>query len=554
LRPGLIRADKGILIMRFVLTYEGQIHHADLEEGSYLVGRGPDTDLQIPVRTVSGHHARLRIEGEKVFVEDLGSTNGTDIDGSTLTPAQGEVELPNGRTVRFAGVPLWREENSGGDAGVDTQTGESIVHHLSTDQSLMTRSLFQMGQQDFSEKAQSRITQMLGSLFELIASEESDQEMATRACHFVSRWVDADRVVLLEDSGEGTMPEPTAGWTRGEESSERLRLSSTLVDKVLHDRAAVLVSDASAGGAFKASESMVALNLRSAMAAPLFDNQRVRGILYVDSARSGIRYGEDELQVLSATANAVAVKMRNQSLEKEIRTAARIQIAMLPDELPELEGFELFAHLDMCRGVGGDLYNFLPRKDGRTLVALGDVTGKGTPAALAMSACMVLLDALAEILDDLEQLGDVLHRKLFDSLSAEQFVTLFAGDLDPKSGILEYLNAGHEPPLIARGDGTIDECPSAGQPMGLLPMNQVKKQQMQFEPGDLMAIFSDGIPEATRDGENLMGLDPVTEILKEMRAAPLPEIRDAILQKVTDYLAGRHASDDITLILLRRKA
>ncbi|HKI83189.1 MAG TPA: SpoIIE family protein phosphatase, partial [Candidatus Krumholzibacteria bacterium] len=217
-------------------------------------------------------------------------------------------------------------------------------------------------------------------------------------------------------------------------------------------------------------------------------------------------------------------------------------------------GFELFAHLDMCRGVGGDLYNFLPRKDGRTLVALGDVTGKGTPAALAMSACMVLLDALAEILDDLEQLGDVLHRKLFDSLSAEQFVTLFAGDLDPKSGILEYLNAGHEPPLIARGDGTIDECPSAGQPMGLLPMNQVKKQQMQFEPGDLMAIFSDGIPEATRDGENLMGLDPVTKILKEMRAAPLPEIRDAILQKVTDYLAGRHASDDITLILLRRKA
>ena len=312
------------------------------------------------------------------------------------------------------------------------------------------------------------------------------------------------------------------------------------------------MSDAAADANFKASESIVALNLRSAMAAPLFDNQRVRGILYVDSARSGIRYGEDELQVLSATANAVAVKMRNESLEKEIRTAARIQTAMLPEELPVLPGFEILAHLVMCRGVGGDLYNFLPRKNERTLIALGDVTGKGTPAALAMSACMVLLDALAEILDDLEQLGDVLHRKLYDSLSAEQFVTLFAGDLDPKSGTMTYLNAGHEPPLVAREDGSIDECPSAGQPMGLLPVNPVKTQEMQFRPGDLMAIFSDGIPEATRDGENLMGLEVVKEILKEMRAAPLEEIRDAILKKVTDYLAGRHASDDITLILLRK--
>jgi serine phosphatase RsbU (regulator of sigma subunit) len=540
--------------MRFVLTYEGQIHHADLDEGAHLVGRGPDTDLQIPVRTVSGHHARLRIEGERVFIEDLGSTNGTDIDGATLTPSQGEVELPSGRTVRFAGVPLWREENSSGEPPQDTHTGASIMTRLSADEGLLTRSLFQVGQQGFSERAQTRITQMLGSLFELIASDESDQEMGIRACHFVSHWVDADRVVLLEDSGEGTMPEPTAQWLRGEDGGERLRLSNTLVDKVLNDHAAVLVSDASADANFKASESIVALNLRSAMAAPLFDNQRVRGILYVDSARSGIRYGEDELQVLSATANAVAVKMRNQSLEKEIRTAARIQTAMLPEELPELPGFELLAHLDMCRGVGGDLYNFLPRKSGSTLVALGDVTGKGTPAALAMSACMVLLSALAEILEDLEQLGDVLHRKLYESLSAEQFVTLFAGDLNPQSGTLVYLNAGHEPPLVVREDGTIDECPSAGQPMGLLPSNSVKKQEMQFRAGDLMAIFSDGIPEATRDGENLMGLDVVKDLLKEMRNAPLGDIRDAILKKVTDYLAGRHSSDDITLILLRRNA
>ena len=540
--------------MRFVLTYEGQIHHAELEDGVHVVGRGPESALQIPVRTVSGKHAEVRIDGEEVYIKDLGSTNGTDIDGKILKPDDGEVELPPGRTVRFAGVPMWQDHES---VEMSEQTsggaGPSLMTRLSADEGLLTRSSFKVGE-DYSDLARSRITQMLNSLFELIAAEASGEALANQACTFVSRWVDADRVVVLEDDGEGTMPEPKGQWLRGEESEEKLRLSTTLVDKVLKERNAVLVSDVASDAGFKASESIVALNLRSAMAAPLFDYHRVRGLLYVDSARGSVRYGVEDLQVLSATANAVAVKMRNQSLEKEIRTAARIQQAMLPDTIPQLEGYDILPHLDMCRGVGGDLYHFLERPNGKTLVALGDVTGKGTPAALAMAACMVLMDALSEIAVDMEQFGDVLHRKLFQNLAAEQFVTLFVGELEPATGHMVYLNAGHEPPLIARADGGLDELPSAGQPMGLLPTNPLHTQEADLKQGDLMAVFSDGIPEATRDGENLLGLSKVRKILIEMRESPLEEIRDAILRSVTDYLQGSHPSDDITLVLLRRNA
>ena len=121
---------------------------------------------------------------------------------------------------------------------------------------------FQVGQ-DYSDRARTRITQMLNSLFELIAAEAKGEALANQACTFVSRWVDADRVVVLEDDGEGTMPEPKGQWQRGEESEEKLRLSSTLVDKVLKERAAVLVSDVASDDGFKASESIVALNLRA---------------------------------------------------------------------------------------------------------------------------------------------------------------------------------------------------------------------------------------------------------------------------------------------------
>ena len=206
-----------------------------------------------------------------------------------------------------------------------------------------------------------------------------------------------------------------------------------------------------------------------------------------------------------------------------------------------------------CRGVGGDLYHFLPRKDGRWLLVLGDVTGKGMPAALAMSSGMSLLSMAAELVDELDRLGEVLHRKLFECLSAEQFITVFAGELHPMSGEMTYLNAGHDHPLIARAGGGLEELASAGMPMGLLPMNPLQVLKAKLEPGDLMAIFSDGIPEATQDGETFLGRESLEKILVEMRTAPLEEIRDRILEAVDGYLAGRPASDDVTLMLVRRE-
>jgi serine phosphatase RsbU (regulator of sigma subunit) len=290
------------------------------------------------------------------------------------------------------------------------------------------------------------------------------------------------------------------------------------------------------------------------MAAPLFDNQRVRGILYVDTANPLVRYTEDDLQVLTATANAVAVKLRNLSLERELATAARIQQNMLPKVLDPPAGYEIDAHQVMCHSVGGDLYAVLPRPNGNFFISVGDVAGKGMPAALAMSAATILIRSLVEIGGNVDDMARHLHRQLFRSLAAEQFVTLFMGELDPVTGHLSYVNAGHEPPLLLRANGTVESLNTSGFPLALLEASEYTVDETWLKPGDLLLLMSDGIPEATVDGEVFLGEDAIRNIILARAKDSLPDIRGHIVTSVEQFLHGEAPSDDVTLLLLRRAA
>ena len=526
------------------MVLDGKMHVLTLEDGEHLVGRGTDCDPQIPAPSVSKNHAVLRVDGERLFVRDLGSTNGTDIEGRAV--GSEEVEVPPEATLRLASVAIWRRSTLSGSAS-----------NLSNDQDVASSTIYHPTE-GYSESARARIVGMLSEIFELIASESSARHVEEAACEFIGRYVDADRVILLEDDGEGTEPTVKTRWLRSGSqatANERLRLSTTIVKKVLSERASVLVANALSDPRFAAQQSIIHLDLKSAMAAPLFDNQRVRGIIYVDCSRPNVKYETEDLQVLTATCNAVAVKLRALTLEKELKTAARIQHAMLPESVEVPAGWELDAHLVMCREVGGDLYHVLQRPNGRTLLVLGDVAGKGIPASLAMAATIVLIRSLNELGVTLEDMAPHLNTQLGLSLAPEQFVTLFVGELDQETGRLRYFNAGHEPPLISRHEAAgedITSLDSTGRPIGMLPFGDFGVDETVLQPGDLFAVFSDGIPEATSNGEDFFGLEPVCAVMKEKHEAPLPEIRNKILGGIEEMLGKEQASDDVTLMLLRR--
>jgi hypothetical protein len=525
-------------VLELELVWGGKSHGLRLADGQHRVGRAHDNEVQVPDARVSKYHAVLRVEGERLFVSDLGSTNGTEVDGHPV--GREEVEASASSTVRFAGTILRR-------AGVSPSTthnfilGDSVSSQLSYNPS-----------QGLTDAARDRIIAISSDLFELLASDQGVAELQTAACRFVAECCGADRVVLLTDRGEGTGIEPSARWTKAGDKDAPLRLSSTLVNEVLQRRNAVLVANPLDDPKFVGHQSIVDLHLRSAMAAPLFDNHRVRGILYVDTADPRTRYTQEDLQVLTATSNAVGVKLRNLSLEGELRTAERIQQGLLPKDIWVPPGYEIEAHQLMCRSVGGDLYQVLRRPNGHLFIALGDVSGKGMPAALAMSAAIVLTSLLAEIGGDLEEVVQHLHRHLFRSLPAEQFITLFFGELDTATGRLHYVNAGHEPPLVARADGPMDTLENTGMPVAMFEDLRMESREAELRPGDVLAVMSDGIPEATTDGESFFDSERVREILGEHRRKPLPEIRGQLISAVETFLRGEPVSDDVTLLLLRR--
>jgi sigma-B regulation protein RsbU (phosphoserine phosphatase) len=524
--------------MNLEITWEGEAHRFALDNGEHAVGRSSENAVQVAMARVSKRHALIKIDGDNIFVKDLGSRNGTELNGKPVGDTW--VEVPPGALVSFAGALMRRA------------TPVSTAAHQLLDDRQVSPSLRYNMSQGISRDAQSRLMDRSSQLFELLASSDDAMAIETAACRFVAESVPAERVVMLVDDGEATQVEVHARWTKGGNPDAPLHLSSTIVNSVLRERVSVLVANPLEDPRFGGQQSIMALSLRSAMAAPLFDNERVRGILYVDTTDPRVRYTQADLEVLTAAANAVAVKLRNLSLEEEIGTAARIQRSMLPDGVRVPQGYEVDAHQVMCRAVGGDLYYVGPRPNGTILVALGDVTGKGMPAALAMSAASVAIGLLADIDGDIKALAVRLHRQLFKSFAEEQFITLFIGELNPETGNLRYVNAGHEPPLVVRADGTLDMLDSTTLPMAMIEDIPLEISEMTLGRGDSVAIFSDGIPEATTNGERFLGLDGVKEALVTNRTESLAALRGRVVALVEGFLAGGRASDDVTLLMLRR--
>jgi hypothetical protein len=529
--------------MKLKISADGKVREIDLADGQYVVGRAPECDIRIRHDKVSRHHASLRVEGEQLFVRDMGSTHGTDVDG---VPVGGEERaVPPSTILHVADVELWREEFPRVDSPPRML--------FSQDSQLATRR-YQISEVNLTGTARDRIGKMFSGFLALMASRGDPESLETEACEFVSRWVKAERVVLLGDHGPGTPLTPRARWIHGKDPGDRLRLSSSILDLVHRDRHSVLIEDATADPRTRLQDTVVALGLRTAMAAPLFDHERVRGILYVDSTSPHVRYRAEDLQVLTVTAQAVAVKLSNHWYEHELRLAAHLQRGMLPRALHVHPGYEMAAHHVMCLAVGGDLYQVLPRPDGTVLLALGDVAGKGMPAALAMGTAVGLLRLLAEVGGPLRELTTLLHRHLYRALRGERFLTLFLGELEPESGRLSYVNHGQDYPIVVRANGAVERLEATGVPLALLESIEVTPCEAHLNPGDLLAVFSDGISEATTGGADFFDVERLEPILRDLHDQPLDRVCARVRDAIDAFLGGSAPGDDVTLILLRRKA
>jgi serine phosphatase RsbU (regulator of sigma subunit)/pSer/pThr/pTyr-binding forkhead associated (FHA) protein len=537
--------------LRFSVTLNGENQEWTLEKFPARLGRSSSNAIQLLDGTVSKEHAEIVGDGPRWMVRDLGSRNGTRVNGQD---ASSPLEIKPGDTLEIGHVLL--------RAVQDRPSNMQFIGGRGVDSSLKMKvaDLLQAG--PASASSMSRVVNVLAEAGQLLVMPRPLRETCEEMLRLVEKAVPAERFVMLLAEGPDHVLTQIAARTRGASASEPMVLSQTIIRTVLEENTALVTSDASSDPRLAMGHSVIMQAIRSAMAVPLWDNQRVLGLLYADSTKLGVRYEREHLEVLTLLANMAAVKITNahlleaeqarQRMAQELATASRIQRDLLPGPARDVPGWTCEARLEPCFEVGGDLYDFHRREDGALVIAVGDISGKGMGAALLMSSIMttarVLYDASPNPLALVKDLNRVMHR----STDGGRFATLFVGFLDTTTGALQYVNAGHPEPYLVLGD-RVRALESTGIPVAMLPTFPWTMGEVTIDPGETLVVFSDGIPEAQK-GDDFFDNERIEVALKALlgAGADLPAAAAGLIAKVDAFTAGEHRGDDVTLVMLRR--
>lgn len=234
----------------------------------------------------------------------------------------------------------------------------------------------------------------------------------------------------------------------------------------------------------------------------------------------------------------------------ELQVARQLQEMLLPDRLPELEGWEVAASWRTANEIGGDYHHFETLPDGRLAIVVADASGHGMAAGLLMAIADTALRVALENDPAPDAVAAVLHRALRRTGNRRSFLTLFYGRLDLATGRLDYACAGHPPPLVRRVDGTIDESPAGALPLGLRESCEPARGVLELGPGDLLVLFSDGLFEAIDARGEAFGHGRIRAELAAANGAA--DLRDRLLAALDRHLAGEPLPDDLTLVALAR--
>src|SRR6266851_2413885 len=539
------------------------------------LGRSARNDLCIPDPFASRVHAEVRREGEEYFLQDLGSANGTLYNGGTV---EGTVPLSPGGRIQIGETEIVFDDGTyssgmGATMITDNHTPmpEATIALPSGDRT--TSGLLEAieGARTKPEEIAAARVEREGDLLALISkvgvtllAAATLNETLEQIVSLVFEAVPADRCLLMmRDEGSDEMKVAVARLRDRVGEVGEIRVSRNVMDEVIMRGKSVLTSDAQHDPRF-ASGTMVLQGVRSVLAVPLGVSEKVFGIIYADSPIAEGRFTENHLKVLTTLASVAAIRVENarlvesrvdqQRLERELELASEIQQRFQPTAPPTVPGYELQGISFPCYEIGGDYYDFIERDDGRLVIALGDVSGKGTAAALLMSSLHAAVHAQADIHDSLVKTISAVNRYLVDSIPANRFVTLFYAELDPQNGTLSFLNAGHNPPLIVHTGGTMEQLASGGLPLGIMTNADFREGRTKLYPGDVLVIYSDGVSEATNPSGEEFGPTRLYEVVARNLEASAGGIRDRIESALTKFCQGTPAADDITLVIVKRNA
>ena len=313
------------------------------------------------------------------------------------------------------------------------------------------------------------------------------------------------------------------------------------------------------------AEALKLRDLRSEVLIPLRARNSVEGFLSLGPKASEAAYSPSDLRLLQSVAHQTALALdnarlvdqvahevaRRERLTREIEIAREVQFTLLPQTPPRIDGLDLAGHCRPAAGIGGDYYDFIPMDEGRTIgLAIGDIAGKGIPAALLMAGLQAALrgQALAGS-RDLARLMRNINRLIYESSPSNRYATFFYGEL--RGSVLAFVNAGHNAPMLLHADGSVERLEAGGPVVGLMEVAAFTEGSVTLRPGDVLLGYTDGVSECMNPRDEEWGEDEVLRVLRAHRDTPADTIVGHVMREADAFAAGAKQHDDMTLLVMK---
>jgi serine phosphatase RsbU (regulator of sigma subunit)/pSer/pThr/pTyr-binding forkhead associated (FHA) protein len=528
--------------------------NVDLDLEQITLGRSASCTFPIADNFLSRTHAELVARDGKWFLRDRGSVNGTFVNGVQIDR---EMAVGTGDSIRLGDSELRIVDGTRGDA--ITQVDIEPARETSVEQIAD----FVLDEEQVTETAERTV--IIHRLALELLGEKSMSELFETIVDHVMEVMSPSRVAIALLGEDGESLQIAEFRSRDGSDLGELTISSTLLSQIIGQRRVLSFTDIGANEFLAAAKSIVMQGIHSALCAPLLANHRVLGVLYLDYQHTTRLITEEDAQLAAQIARVAAIKLestrlRESALEKErmdesLRVAQAIQMRMLPQEFPlrtEESLFEIAAAIRPAKQVGGDFYDFFHTEDDRLYLCIGDVSGKGMPAALLMAVTRALFRSMILQGESPARIMAAVNRQLAQESEADMFVTAFCAVLDLPTGELHYSNGGHNPPFVVGGDGVVTELSTKpGLVLGFMEGFDFVEQTHRLSPGDALYLDTDGISEATNHEGELFMVERLQKVLEQNASRGMGEIISSVIASVEGFVAGAPQSDDLTLMAIR---
>lgn len=551
-----------------IRSAEGAHQRVELQGGVMIIGRAADAQILLESTTVSRQHARLvRDEYGSWRIYDLGSRNGTSVNGHSVK----EQLLSPGDQIQIGSFQLTlTAPHSSRPTPPPTPLPFSTTVHVSDDEGRLST----LKDLEPPRVAASHLTTLNDLAQKLLVTSDPRQRSLELCRLMIGRNFHGEWAMLLRirPGAANQPPEILCDPQRGQGVSPQdtqPHVSRSLLRAVAQQGEAVLASNVQSVAAMPANVEMsIAASVKAlaAVACPLRKDERGLELLYVTLPP---QYGTGEWLALASLAakqyqqveeawEARARAATHAALERELEGAREIQMRLVPkpDALAAFKknGLDVAIGFAPSRWVGGDYVDTLTLKDGRVFLAVGDVCGHGLAAALVTSAVHTLVHAGVRAGSDLRAVVDALNQHLCETLRGDSFVTFVALAVDPATGEIECINAGHPPILLASKGGVRSMAAGMNLPLGL-DAAPLEIQTETLTPEELLMIYSDGLSEQADISGKMLGIKGLTQTLAEICAAA-PISADVVAGRLGQFLAqrqgGRPPEDDQSYLFARR--